>query len=116
MRNRQHLGKTEPEQAVAHKHDASVHPTAGVATQDRHPGTTPVTEPRAFDEDELFTRELDEELLARSLADELIARRFNVGRFFDDAVKVIAREDEDLFARDDEEEFVARGMFFDDLD
>ena len=125
---RKELGKP----GIVHKlHTGAHHPPSVTAGLESNPpahdsGAGPVSEPRAFDEDELFdreldedglfSRELDEELLARSLADELIARKVNVGQIFDDALKILRRENEELLARDDEGGFVARDMFFDDLD
>lgn len=128
----QQPGKELVQPGMEHKlHTGAHHPASVTAGLNGKPpahdaGAAPVSEPRAFDEDELFarefdedelfSRELDEELLARSLADELIARKVNVGQIFDDALKILRRGNEEFLARDDEEEFVARDMFFDDLD
>ena len=119
----QHPGQKGPGQlGMAHKLCAGAHHpavlTAGLEGKPpvAHPDDASASEPRAFDDDEFFTRDFDEELLARSLADELIARKVNVGKIFDDMLTAFRREDEELLAREDEEDFVARDVFFDELD
>ena len=107
---------------MAHKLCAGAHHpavlTAGLEGKPpvAHPDDASASEPRAFDDDEFFTRDFDEELLARSLADELIARKVNVGKIFDDMLTAFRREDDELLAREDEEDLVARDVFFDELD